>query len=71
MGHFRQDQRYAESEQQPAPPSFELEPKSTTAIEGSPVRLLVKAGGYPHPRVQWLINDDVLPTVSQLRLPTK
>ncbi|VDM34896.1 unnamed protein product [Hydatigera taeniaeformis] len=58
----RQDQRYTETEQHPAPPSFELAPKNTTAIEGSPVRLLVKAGGYPHPRVQWLINGDVLPT---------
>ncbi|CUT98923.1 titin [Echinococcus multilocularis] len=57
-----QDQRYTEAEQHSEPPSFELEPKNTTAIEGSPVRLLVKAGGYPYPRVQWLINGDVLPT---------
>ncbi|KAM7536708.1 hypothetical protein Aperf_G00000086127 [Anoplocephala perfoliata] len=57
-----QDQRFTEVEQQPAPPSFELDLKPTTAIEGSPVRLLVKAGGFPHPRVQWLINGDVLPT---------
>uniref|UniRef100_A0A5K3FFF5 Titin n=1 Tax=Mesocestoides corti TaxID=53468 RepID=A0A5K3FFF5_MESCO len=57
-----QDHRYTETEQQAAPPVFELEPKNTTAIEGSPVRLLVKAGGFPHPRVQWLINGDVLPT---------
>lgn len=55
-------------EQPPAAPTFELEPKHTTAIEGSPVRLLVKAGGYPHPRVQWLINGDVLPTVSPASL---
>ncbi|VUZ41207.1 unnamed protein product [Hymenolepis diminuta] len=57
-----QDQRYTETEQQPAAPTFELEPKNTTAIEGSPLRLLVKAGGYPPPRVQWLINGDILPT---------
>lgn len=57
-----QEQRYTETEQQPAAPTFELKPNNTTAIEGSPLRLLVKAGGYPPPRVQWLINGDILPS---------
>ncbi|BHF76719.1 hypothetical protein SprV_0501981800 [Sparganum proliferum] len=56
------DMRYQEAEEAPSAPSFEVSPQETTAIEGSPVRLLVKAAGSPPPRVQWFINGDVLPT---------
>ncbi|VDN34173.1 unnamed protein product, partial [Dibothriocephalus latus] len=56
------DTRYQETEEVPSAPTFEVSPQETTAIEGSPVRLLVKAGGVPPPRVQWFINGDVLPT---------
>ncbi|KAL7057852.1 hypothetical protein AAHC03_016477 [Spirometra sp. Aus1] len=56
------DMRYQEAEETPSAPSFEVSPQETTAIEGSPVRLLVKAAGCPPPRVQWFINGDVLPT---------
>ncbi|KAL3314298.1 Protein saal1 [Cichlidogyrus casuarinus] len=49
-----------EDHEEPCAPSFVILPKALTAVEGTPVRFLVRADGNPRPRVQWYINGDLI-----------
>ncbi|KAA3681744.1 uncharacterized protein DEA37_0013148 [Paragonimus westermani] len=47
-------------EETPAAPSFDILPVALTVTEGSPARFLVKAGGFPRPKVQWYIDGELM-----------
>ncbi|KAF6776463.1 hypothetical protein AHF37_04120 [Paragonimus kellicotti] len=47
-------------EETPTAPSFDILPVALTVTEGSPARFLVKAGGFPRPKVHWYIDGELL-----------
>ncbi|CAL8099627.1 unnamed protein product [Calicophoron daubneyi] len=54
------DSVHVEEEEARCAPSFDILPVALTVVEGDPARFMVKAGGYPRPKVMWYINGDLL-----------
>ncbi|CAH8430008.1 unnamed protein product [Schistosoma turkestanicum] len=49
-----------DEEEPPCAPSFDILPISVTVTEGSPAKFIVKAGGYPKPKIFWYINGELM-----------
>ncbi|CAH8435558.1 unnamed protein product [Schistosoma haematobium] len=49
-----------EEEEPPSAPSFDILPVAVTVTEGSPAKFIVKAGGYPRPKIFWYINGELI-----------
>ncbi|CAH8664362.1 unnamed protein product [Dicrocoelium dendriticum] len=54
------DRPRLEEEEAPSAPSFDIVPEALTVTEGSPARFMVKAGGYPRPKIFWYIDGELL-----------
>lgn len=57
------DRPRLEEEEAPSAPSFDIVPEALTVTEGSPARFLVKAGGYPRPKIFWYMDGELLASI--------